>query len=197
MKSEKASSLFWRLSDVACNMLDAAPQWCRRRLDAAPWQWCRRRALSLRGVKYLALLIASAPLAFLFILLPSLIFATCLRLIGRNLYYKRSDKNSSSGGGSSSSSFSSSSSRFGRKTVLVTGAPHTKGLQVCRFMKAVGHRVILADVAEFRWNAARFSAAVDVWITLPDLVAAAAEATISADYEQGVFDAIVAENVDW
>ena len=60
----------------------------------------------------------------------------------------------------------------------------------------------------FRWNATRFSAAVDAWIELPDLktkavaeaavtAAVKADATVSADYEQGVIDAIVKENVDW
>ena len=161
--------------------------------------WWRRRAHSIRGIKYLVLLIASAPLAFLFILLPSLLFATFMRLIGRNFYYKRRGNNKNNHKKVTSSS---SSSRFGRKTVLVTGAPHTKGLQVCRFMKSVGHRVILADVAKFRWNAARFSAAVDVWIGLPDLKADSTtrmteDSKKSADYEQGVIDAIVKENVDW
>ena len=207
MKSD-AFSFFWSwlflflLLLVVCGVLDAV------------LLWCRRHARSIRGVIYLTLLIASAPLAFLLIFLPSFIFATFLRLIGRNCYYERREEKRNGAAAAavsaaaSAASSSSSSSRFGRKTVLVTGAPHVKGLQVCRIMKAVGHRVILADFKRFRWNATRFSAAVDAWIELPDLktkavaeaavtAAVKADLTVSADYEQGVIDAIVSENVDW
>ena len=40
---------------------------------------------------------------------------------------------------------------------------------MCRFLKSVGHQVILADVYSFRLNLSRFSNAVDEWVTLPDL----------------------------
>ena len=150
MKSD-AFSFFWSwlflflLLLVVCGVLDAV------------LLWCRRHARSIRGVIYLTLLIASAPLAFLFILLPSVIFATFLRLIGRNCYYERREEKrngataaAASAAAAAIAASSSSSSRFGRKTVLVTGAPHVKGLQVCRIMKAVGHRVILADFKRYQ-----------------------------------------------
>ena len=41
-------------------------------------------------------------------------------------------------------------------------------LQMCRFLKSAGHRVILADMYTFQWNAARFSFAVDEWVSLPN-----------------------------
>ena len=44
-----------------------------------------------------------------------------------------------------------------------------QGLQMCRILKSVGHKVILADLHKFRFSAARFSNSVDKWVTLPDL----------------------------
>lgn len=79
-----------------------------------------------------------------------------------------------------------------RKTVLVTGAPHTKGLQICRFLSRAGHRVILADMKKFRWSAARFSACVDKWVTLPNIVDGN-----SAGYVEAIMDIVRTESVDW
>jgi len=74
----------------------------------------------------------------------------------------------------------------------VTGAPHTKGLQICRFLSRAGHRVILADMKKFRWSAARFSACVDKWVTLPNIVDGN-----SAGYVDAIMDIVRTESVDW
>jgi len=80
------------------------------------------------------------------------------------------------------------------KTVLVTGAPHTKGLQICRILKTAGHRVILADLSKFRFSAARFSNSVDKWVTLPDL-----EGSLESveSYKESIKSIIREEAVDW
>jgi len=74
----------------------------------------------------------------------------------------------------------------------VTGAPHTKGLQICRFLASAGHRVILADVKKFRWSASRFSNCVSQWITLPDVTPGDSEG-----YRKAIRAAISRESVDW
>jgi len=118
-------------------------------------------------------LVLTMPLVFC-LLLPWICFAYLLHFLGFNFYTKTKNV-----------------SKFGLKTVLVTGAPHTKGLQVCRFMKSVGHRVILADMEPFRWNAARFSMAVDEWVTLPNYK------YDPAGYEEAVKRLISDRCVDW
>ena len=40
---------------------------------------------------------------------------------------------------------------------------------MCRILASAGHRVILADMASFRFSAARFSSCVSQWVTLPDM----------------------------
>ena len=40
---------------------------------------------------------------------------------------------------------------------------------MCRILKTAGHRVILADLAKFRFSASRFSNSVDKWVTLPNV----------------------------
>ena len=44
-----------------------------------------------------------------------------------------------------------------------------QGLQICRIVKSVGHKIILADMRKFRFSAARFSTSVDEWVSLPDI----------------------------
>lgn len=126
-----------------------------------------------KGLKYLALLLVTLPLAFCLIL-PFVVFAMALHIVGRNLYTKQNNN-----------------SEFGKKTVLVTGAPHTKGLQVCRFMKSAGHRVILADMESFSLNAARFSMAVDRWISLPNFK------YDPVGYEAAIMKIISDHQIDW
>ena len=83
-----------------------------------------------------------------------------------------------------------------RRSVLVTGAPHTKvrlvcspcsllcshiigpqykmkrslqGLEMCRLLSSAGHSVTLSDMDKFKFSAARFSRSVDRWVSLPDV----------------------------
>lgn len=79
-----------------------------------------------------------------------------------------------------------------RKTVLVTGAPHTKGLQICRILSSAGHHVILADMKKFKLSAARFSNCVQKWYTLPDVVPGESEG-----YRRTINEIINKEAVDW
>ena len=66
----------------------------------------------LQGVQYMMFLVLTMPLVFC-LLLPWICFAYLLHFLGFNFYTKTKNV-----------------SKFGVKTVLVTGAPHTKGLQV-------------------------------------------------------------------
>ena len=45
---------------------------------------------------------------------------------------------------------------------------------------------------KFRWSAARFSASVDKWVTLPNIVN-----YDSAGYVEAIMDIVRAESVDW
>ena len=44
-----------------------------------------------------------------------------------------------------------------------------QGLQICRILKAGGHKIILADMKKFEFSASRFSWCVDKWVTLPNI----------------------------
>jgi len=129
---------------------------------------------SQKALRYLCILLVTAPVIMAF-LAPVILFASLLDWLGLNYY---SNKHSSS--------------KYGRKTVLITGAPHTKGLQVCRFMKSVGHRVILADMQSFTWNMSRFSRAVDEWVALPDL-----DNETNVGYKRAILSLLISQNVDW
>jgi len=113
-------------------------------------------------------------LVFLLLVLPSLLISIPARLIQNHARHKKCPEKQK------------------RRTVLVTGAPHTKGLQICRFLSRAGHRVILADMKKFRWSAARFSASVDKWVTLPNIVD-----YNSAGYVDSIMDIVRTESVDW
>jgi len=130
---------------------------------------------NLKALQYMGLLLLTMPIV-LCLMLPLFLIAFTLHAIGRNFYTSASAKRSS---------------KYGCKTVLITGAPHTKGLQVCRFMKSAGHRVILADMESFQWNAARFSLAVDKWISLPNFK------YDPVGYENAVKRVIAEEGVEW
>ena len=126
-----------------------------------------------RAAVYLLFLTLSFPLVFILGLIPSLLISVIVRIIKTKPGPRKCHGK--------------------RKTVLVTGAPHTKGLQICRILSRAGHRVILADLRKYRWSAARFSSYVDKWVTLPDIV--------GDDMWQGYGGAIVgivsSESVDW
>merc|ERR1719341_1241607 len=108
---------------------------------------------TVKAIWYFLSLTLSSPLVLLLLVIPSLLIS----LVTRVFQYSQRQKKLKT-------------SNQSIKTVLVTGAPHTKGLQICRFLASAGHRVILADVKKFRWSASRFSNCVDKWVTLPNVV---------------------------
>jgi len=79
-----------------------------------------------------------------------------------------------------------------KKKVLVTGAPHTKGLQICRILSSAGHEVVLADMKKFKWSASRFSNCVSKWVTLPNITQGD-----SSEYKSSLISLIESEGVDW
>ena len=107
-----------------------------------------------KATLYFLFLSLSGPLVFLCFALPSIFIS----LLPRATQYLKKQQ-------------IRKSSEHQKKTVLVTGAPHTKGLQVCfqkriyrrhyndlsslqicRFLASAGHRVILADMKIFHNN---------------------------------------------
>merc|ERR1712142_1273740 len=127
---------------------------------------------TIRALAYFLFLTLTFPLVFLISALPSFLISVIVRTIQPHpKNYKQNEK---------------------RKTVLVTGAPHTKGLQMCRFLSRAGHRVILADMKKFRWSAARFSNYVDKWVTLPNVVPGDCNG-----YREKILAIISSESVDW
>jgi len=137
------------------------------------WKVLSQNKKNLKGLQYMTLLLVTAPIVSCLIL-PLYLVALALHFIGRNFYTTKAR-----------------SSKYGAKTVLVTGAPHTKGLQMCRFLKSAGHKVILADMNTFQWNAARFSFAVDEWVSLPNFK------YDPVGYENAVKKLILDRGVDW
>ena len=127
-----------------------------------------------RAVLYLLFLALSFPVVFTLWLLPSLLVSGIVKITQNQPGQEKCLENKK------------------RKTVLVTGAPHTKGLQICRILSRAGHRVVLADLKKFQWSAARFSSCVDRWVTLPDIVDGD-----SAGYGGAIIDIVNSESVDW
>lgn len=132
---------------------------------------------SLKATLYFLVLTLSCPIVVLLLGIPSLIISKVVRVF--RICFKQKPLNNQL-------------SKERRKTVLVSGAPHTKGLQICRILSSAGHRVILADMKKFRWSAARFSSSVDKWINLPNLTPGD-----SRDYRQAVSRIVNQESVDW
>lgn len=54
------------------------------------------------------------------------------------------------------------------KTVLISGGKMTKALQLARFFRASGHRVVLCETKKYWLTGHRYSAAVDKFITTAD-----------------------------
>lgn len=130
---------------------------------------------TIKAILYFLTLTLSSPLVFILLVIPSFFISLVARVFQ---YAQRQQK--------------LKTSKQSRKTVLVTGAPHTKGLQICRFLASAGHRVILADVKKFRWSASRFSNCVNQWITLPNVTPGDSEG-----YRKAIRTAISKESVDW
>merc|ERR1711872_223247 len=118
---------------------------------------------TIRALAYFLFLTLTFPLVFLIFALPSFLISVIVRTIQPHpKNYKQNEK---------------------RKTVLVTGAPHTKGLQMCRFLSRAGHRVILADMKKFRWSAARLSNYVDRWIPTSHTCTAVVDSAVRKELE--------------
>jgi len=129
-----------------------------------------------KALLYLLTLALGLAPVLLLVTLPLLLVARARKLL-QHVETKHTDKNKQS-----------------CKTVLVTGAPHTKGLQMCRILKTAGHKVILADLSKFRFSASRFSNSVDKWVTLPDVDSSPESVE---KYKEGIKSIIRDESVDW
>jgi len=128
-----------------------------------------------KATLYFLFLSLSGPLVFLCFALPSILIS----LLPRATQYLKKQQ-------------IRKSSEHQKKTVLVTGAPHTKGLQICRFLASAGHRVILADMKKFHLSASRFSNCVDMWVTLPNVMPGDSEA-----YRKAIRNVVNEQSVDW
>lgn len=80
-----------------------------------------------------------------------------------------------------------------RRTVLVSGLPHTKGLHVAKTLAKAGHRVVLADAEDFWCSAARWSCFISKFYTVPNLN----RADNNEAYINGMIKIAEKENIDW
>ena len=113
------------------------------------------------------LLMAAMPLCF--------IFTTCVWLLGRK---------------SEQHDYLEASLR---RTVLVSGLAHTKGLHIAKTLGKAGHRVILADLEEFGCSAAQWSCFISKFYTVPDFNSL----DDSEAYIKGVINVAKTEKIDW
>ena len=113
------------------------------------------------------LLMAAMPLCF--------IFTTCVWLFGRK---------------SEQHDYLEASLR---RTVLVSGLAHTKGLHIAKTLGKAGHRVILADLEEFGCSAARWSCFISKFYTVPDLNSLDGNEA----YIKGMVNVANTEKIDW
>ena len=74
------------------------------------------------------------------------------------------------------------------KTILISGGKMTKALQLARTFHRAGHRVVLVEMAKYRWTGHRFSRAVDVFHTVP--------APDAPGYAAALLDVVRREGVD-
>ena len=80
-----------------------------------------------------------------------------------------------------------------RRTVLVSGLAHTKGLHIAKTLGKAGHRVILADLEEFGCSAAQWSCFISKFYTVPDLNSLDG----SEAYIKGMINVAKTEKIDW
>ena len=113
------------------------------------------------------LLMAAMPLCF--------IFTTCVWLFGRK---------------SEQHDYLEASLR---RTVLVSGLAHTKGLHIAKTLGKAGHRVILADLEEFGCSAAQWSCFISKFYTVPDFNSL----DDSEAYIKGMINVAKTEKIDW
>jgi hypothetical protein len=75
-----------------------------------------------------------------------------------------------------------------RKTILISGGKMTKALQLARSFHQAGHRVVLVEMAKYRFTGHRFSRAVDAFHTVP--------APTDPGYAEALLDIVEREGVD-
>ena len=80
-----------------------------------------------------------------------------------------------------------------RRTVLVSGLAHTKGLHIAKTLGKAGHRVILADLEEFGCSAAQWSCFISKFYTVPDLNSLDGNEA----YIKGMVNVAKTEKIDW
>lgn len=80
-----------------------------------------------------------------------------------------------------------------RRTVLVSGLAHTKGLHIAKTLGKAGHRVILADLEEFGCSAAQWSCFISKFYTVPDLNSLDGNEA----YIKGMINVAKTEKIDW
>ena len=80
-----------------------------------------------------------------------------------------------------------------RRTVLVSGLAHTKGLHIAKTLGKAGHRVILADLEEFGCSAAQWSCFISKFYTVPDLNSLDGNEA----YITGMINVAKTEKIDW
>lgn len=80
-----------------------------------------------------------------------------------------------------------------RRTVLVSGVAHTKGLHIAKTLGKAGHRVILADLEDFWCSAARWSRFISKFYTVPNLNSQDGK----EEYINGMIHIAHVEKIDW
>lgn len=80
-----------------------------------------------------------------------------------------------------------------RRTVLVSGVAHTKGLHIAKTLGKAGHRVILADTEDFWCSAARWSRFISKFYTVPNLNSRDG----NEEYINGMINIAEVEKIDW
>ena len=80
-----------------------------------------------------------------------------------------------------------------RKTVLVSGIAHVKGLHVAKALSMIGHKVIVVDSECFWFSAARFSRYVTKFYSVPNVC----NAKSYDEYVAGMIEVAKKENIDW
>lgn len=80
-----------------------------------------------------------------------------------------------------------------KRTVLISGVAHTKGLHVAKTLAKAGHRVILADTEDFWCSAARWSCFISKFYTVPNL----SSRDGNEAYINGMVNIAETEKIDW
>ena len=120
-----------------------------------------------KAVIYLLILLITMPFC--------LIFTICYRLFGRKAHDFQHVGESL------------------RRTVLVSGVAHTKGLHIAKTLGKAGHRVILADTEDFWCSAAQWSWFISKFYTVPNINSEGGK----EKYINGMINIAEVEKIDW